>query len=575
MWADDPANWTGTVNSTASNLNTTAKTYTFSVDEVNYVWSYAGSTVGSGSPAVSIGNSDNKSCIKMGSSKSIYFNPVIFSTDAFTNKAVTKVNVYLKHNGKKVGNLTVKQGTTTIGTATTSESSDWINVTCSQTKKGAGGTLEIKYEVAQAIYINKIEVWYEDLGKATTTTIDASGITNTDVYTSTAAGSLSASVKEKDAGTAVAGATISWTSSNENVAPIASDGTVTLKKRGSTTITASYEGNSTYAASSAEYVLTVTNSAPQVTDIDADFNNVFLGVTAGSRISEKTTVTVENVDFVFDKPSGSNWPQGDAGVIRMYDGTTLQIVAPAGYSISNITFTANGDWKSGMDADAGTYDDTLDDDNKTYWTGTANSVTFTPKGTHRIASVSLKLVASKDIIITAATWASFSCDKALDFTNTDVKAYIAKAKDDSNVTLTEIKKVPASTGIVVNAPAGTYPIPVLSGDADETTGNLLKPWLTAGTPTESKYYTLAVDNDKKPVFKVSSGGTLAAGKSYLVVSGTDAPTLAVDFGETTGVNTLNVERGTLNGEVYNLNGQRVAQPTKGLYIVNGKKVLIK
>ena len=27
--------------------------------------------------------------------------------------------------------------------------------------------------------------------------------------------------------------------------------------------------------------------------------------------------------------------------------------------------------------------------------------------------------------------------------------------------------------------------------------------------------------------------------------------------------------------VYNLAGQRVAQPTKGLYIVNGKKVIIK
>lgn len=45
---------------------------------------------------------------------------------------------------------------------------------------------------------------------------------------------------------------------------------------------------------------------------------------------------------------------------------------------------------------------------------------------------------------------------------------------------------------------------------------------------------------------------------------------------TTDISTLNVERGTLNdNSYYNLAGQRVAQPTKGLYIINGRKVVIK
>ena len=193
-----------------------------------------------------------------------------------------------------------------------------------------------------------------------------------------------------------------------------------------------------------------------------------------------------------------------------------------------------------------------------------------------VGPISIAAYADIPVTISSATWASFSSDMALDFTGTGVTAYIAKAKDDSNVTLTEITKVPANTGIVVNGAEGAYAIPVLSGDADDTTGNLLQPWLTAGTPTDSKYYTLAVDGSSNPIFKVSSGGTLAAGKSYLVVSGTDAPTLAVDFGETTGINTVNGSGFMVNGsEVYNLNGQRVAQPTKGLYIVNGKKVIIK
>ena len=180
------------------------------------------------------------------------------------------------------------------------------------------------------------------------------------------------------------------------------------------------------------------------------------------------------------------------------------------------------------------------------------------------------------VTISTATWASFSNASALDFTGTGVTAYIAKEKDASNVTLSEITKVPASTGIVVNAPAGTYAIPVLSGAADATTGNLLKPWLTAGTPTAETYYTLAVSGGN-PIFKKSSGGTLAAGKAYLVMPTTSAPVLNINIGDgnTTGIDMVKGEGFKVNGEFYNLNGQRVAQPTKGLYIVNGKKVVIK
>ena len=180
------------------------------------------------------------------------------------------------------------------------------------------------------------------------------------------------------------------------------------------------------------------------------------------------------------------------------------------------------------------------------------------------------------VTVTSAGWASFSNASAVDFTGTGITAYIAKEKDANNVTLTEIVKVPANTGIVVNATAaGTYAIPVLTDAADATTGNLLKPWLTEGTPGDATYYTLAVDGGN-PIFKKSSGGTLAAGKAYLVMSGTSAPELGVDFeGGITGINTVKSSEFNCNGEIYNLNGQRVANPTKGLYIVNGKKVILK
>ena len=197
---------------------------------------------------------------------------------------------------------------------------------------------------------------------------------------------------------------------------------------------------------------------------------------------------------------------------------------------------------------------------------------FTKGSNVGVGPINIAAYADIPVTISSATWASFSSDMALDFTGTGVTAYIAKSNGGtSSVTLTEIEKVPANTGIVVNGSAATHNIPVLTGDADATTGNLLKPWLTAGTPGDATYYTLAAG----PTFKKSSGGTLAAGKAYLVMPGAGAPELGVDFGGTTGINAVNGEEFKVNGEYYNLAGQRVAQPTKGLYIVNGKKVIIK
>jgi hypothetical protein len=45
--------------------------------------------------------------------------------------------------------------------------------------------------------------------------------------------------------------------------------------------------------------------------------------------------------------------------------------------------------------------------------------------------------------------------------------------------------------------------------------------------------------------------------------------------ETTGISSMQNSQSTMHHEVYNLNGQRVAQPAKGLYIVDGRKVIVK
>ena len=92
-------------------------------------------------------------------------------------------------------------------------------------------------------------------------------------------------------------------------------------------------------------------------------------------------------------------------------------------------------------------------------------------------------------------------------------------------------------------------------------------------------YTLAAG----PTFKHSDGtGTLAAGKAFLRTTvnvpgdGDGARSLELDFDddETTGIKAIETSQYT-NDIYFNLAGQRVEKPMKGLYIVNGKKVVIK
>ena len=86
-----------------------------------------------------------------------------------------------------------------------------------------------------------------------------------------------------------------------------------------------------------------------------------------------------------------------------------------------------------------------------------------------------------------------------------------------------------------------------------------------------------LNNGSKGVgfYKLTSGKTLGVGKAYLTYSGVTAPSF-FGFGETTSIESIaKSQQPTANGPYYDLQGRRVAQPTKGLYIVNGKKVVIK
>lgn len=80
-------------------------------------------------------------------------------------------------------------------------------------------------------------------------------------------------------------------------------------------------------------------------------------------------------------------------------------------------------------------------------------------------------------------------------------------------------------------------------------------------------------------FRKTTSGTLAANKAYLKIPTGSTPArlgIIFDEGETTTISELKAQKTVIDdGAYYNLAGQRVDKPTKGLYIVNGKKVIIK
>ena len=177
----------------------------------------------------------------------------------------------------------------------------------------------------------------------TTVTIDNTSITNTDIFAGTAAGQLTATVKD-DTDTAIEGATVTWTSSKENVATIAADGTVTLVAEGTTTLTASYAGvEDVYKSSSATYELTVTNSDP---DKPGSLNNPY--TVAQALANTPASGTSADV-YVRGIVSGfySSTITGDGSNYRYYisdDGTTTnQMMVYRGKGLNNVAFANDDD----------------------------------------------------------------------------------------------------------------------------------------------------------------------------------------------------------------------------------------
>ena len=168
-----------------------------------------------------------------------------------------------------------------------------------------------------------------------------------------------------------------------------------------------------------------------------------------------------------------------------------------------------------------------------------------------------------------------------------VTAYYA-TKEGDNVVLNAIaqgKAIPDSTGVILVSEEGgnAVMLPAAGETAADVAGNLLVGSAGADKNMDgiANAYILT-DGAQGAGFYRCSGGTLAANKAYLVLpqqAGANAPSVRIRLAGTQGGTPTEVEMPIANGQqptaVYDLQGRRVLNPTKGMYIVNGKKMVIK
>lgn len=183
-----------------------------------------------------------------------------------------------------------------------------------------------------------------------------------------------------------------------------------------------------------------------------------------------------------------------------------------------------------------------------------------------------RLPESLSVSVSESGYATLTSKYTLDFSNSSIKAYTATMADGV-VNLTRTDLVPAGEGVLLySKDAKTDEVAVVVS-APALTDNAFIGTLTDLTLTEG--YVLNEVNGVVGFYKAAGEGTLvAAGKAYLPASVSEAKTLKVVFDGTNGISDVMSKVGPQADNVYyNLNGQRVAHPTKGLYILNGKKVI--
>ena len=186
--------------------------------------------------------------------------------------------------------------------------------------------------------------------------------------------------------------------------------------------------------------------------------------------------------------------------------------------------------------------------------------------------------ATKTVSVSEAGYATYATTNNIVVPESnDVEVMTVKVNDDnSTITLKKVEAgtvIPANTGILVKAAQGDYNF-VVTSDAGTPLDNDLKAATEDVISDGAKFFALTNIGDKVGFALVEKDVVIPAGKAYLeVTKGTAAAKFFSLDGEATGINSVKTAKA--DGAYYTLEGVKTTKPVKGLYIHNGKKIVVK
>lgn len=214
---------------------------------------------------------------------------------------------------------------------------------------------------------------------------------------------------------------------------------------------------------------------------------------------------------------------------------------------------------------------------------TATGINFTAETT---ATKTFQIV--REIILSFSeknSWATYCATEDL-IVPEGLSAYVVTSINGSTVQVEEIGFIPEGQGVLLNCEEPAYAsdgfiAAAYNGAHSELPNNYLE-GITAATSvkalaTEGKSIYVLYNDE----FVKTNSGTIPANRSYLPV-GMDVNAnarLSISFADDDEITAIeriaNSQQLKANGQYFDLQGRKVAQPAKGLYIVNGRKVVVK
>lgn len=477
-------------------------------------------------------------------------------------------------------------------------------------------TITAMTEYGNKYYDASYTLTYEKVKLATTLTLDESLKTTGEIGETLDCPAWTLKAGEN----VLSGKTVALTSDNEDAVKV--DGNqLKLVAAGSANITLSFNGDDDYQSSNVSYKLTVVDPNALVSTFDFVKNTY--GYDRTQRLNKRDIISNRTPITIVNTKNGSRTQTTFTNTdLRNYKAAILTINAAKGYLITKITMTGNRFLQLSLNDNNGTWNNKKDTTGE--WSGSSSSVSFTNLGSNDGNAVSYYTINIEYVAVKPVT---------LDESQDNAETILGNADKTVNVKLTRtlkadvwntfcvpfdvtvagsplegatIKQIASVTekddGAVINfenAPATleagkAYLVrtataivnPTFNGvtvknvDPTNCSGNEKYQLIGIYSPLNidaSLYGKVFGINNQDKLAKVKENTSIKGMRAYFLLANS-ATAAKLNFGgELTGIDAVDNGEAVMTGKVYNLNGQYVGNSLeglkKGVYVVNGKKVL--